>query len=94
MSRSSSPGAKGLAPIVDVLAMQSEMLSRIGAWGRARLDRPRRWLREIGLQESGQGLLEYGLVLLLVSVVAVVALAAIGHHVTYLVSTTARRVHP
>ena len=66
----------------------------IGSWSRACLDHPRRWLREIGLQESGQGLLEYGLVLLLVSVVAVVALAAIGHHVTYLVSTTARRVHP
>ncbi len=80
--------------MVDVVAMQSEMLSVIGSWGRACLDRPRRWLRELGLQESGQGLLEYGLVLLLVSIVAVVALAAIGHHVTDLVSTTARRVHP
>ena len=94
MSRSLSPGAKGLLSAADVLAMQSEMLSAIGCWGRSCLGRPRRWLRELGSQESGQGLLEYGLVLLLVSIVAVVALTAIGHHVTYLVSSSARRVHP
>ncbi len=60
--------------------------SRVVSWG---------WrIRELLSEDRGQGLVEYALVLVLVSIVAIVALHVIGGDVTDVVSTTARAVHP
>jgi pilus assembly protein Flp/PilA len=37
------------------------------------------WMRSLGEQEEGQGLAEYGLILALVAVVAIVALTGLGN---------------
>jgi len=74
--------------------MHNETLSVLGSWARSCPHRLRRWLGELASQDGGQGLVEYGLVLVLVAIVAIVALHVIGGRVTDVVSTTARAVHP
>ena len=44
--------------------------------------------------EEGQGLVEYALILVLVSVVAIGALAAIGTNVTNVLQTVANHLNP
>ena len=45
-------------------------------------------------REEGQGLVEYALILVLVSIVAIGALAAIGTNVTNVLQTVANHLNP
>ena len=40
------------------------------------------WLAKFDTEEEGQGMVEYALILVLVSVVAIVALTAVGDNIT------------
>ncbi len=74
--------------------MSNELTPVVSPSMPSRLKRVGRRLEEFASQEHGQGLVEYALVLVLVSIVAIVALDVIGGNVTDIVSTTARAVHP
>jgi pilus assembly protein Flp/PilA len=51
------------------------------------------WNRAIE-REEGQGMVEYALILVLVSIVAIGALAAIGTNVTNVLQTVANHLNP
>ena len=51
-------------------------------------------VKALSRQEEGQGLVEYALILVLVSIVAIGALAAIGGGVTNVLQTVSNHLHP
>jgi pilus assembly protein Flp/PilA len=61
-----------------------EKMDKLAAWAR----RARERFTELR-EEHGQGLVEYGLILVLVSVVAVVALTDVGNSVTSILAKVA-----
>jgi pilus assembly protein Flp/PilA len=52
------------------------------------------WLSQFDREEEGQGLVEYALILVLVSIVAVVALRALGVKVTAIFTQITGELHP
>jgi pilus assembly protein Flp/PilA len=51
-------------------------------------------VKALSRQEEGQGLVEYALILVLVSIVAIGALAAIGGGVTNVLQTVSNHLNP
>jgi pilus assembly protein Flp/PilA len=52
------------------------------------------WAKDSWKREEGQGLVEYALILVLVSIVAITALKALGSSITGILNTVANTLNP